>query len=171
MEHSVSNKRSRGLGIKNLDIQNQCLLSKWLFKLINEDGLWQKLLKRKYIKYKPIGQVQKRPGDSHFWSGLMKVKDKFLNLGSFQLNNGENISFWKDKWLDNFTLSQQYPSLYNIARKKHIFIATFFNSIPLNIYFRCGLVGNNLISWYNLVARIAQVRLNERGDVYKWGLR
>ena len=87
-------KDQGGLGIKNLDIQNQCLLSKWLFKLINEDGLWQNLLKRKYIKDKPIAQVQKRPGDSQFLSGLMKVKDKFLNLGSFQLNNGENIRFW-----------------------------------------------------------------------------
>ena len=128
-------KDQGGLGIKNLDIQNQCLLSKWLFKLINEDGLWQNLLKRKYIKDKPIAQIQKRQGDSQFWSGLMKVKDKFLNLGSFQLNNGENIRFWEDKWLGNFTLSQQYASLYNIVRKKHISIATVFNSIPLNISF------------------------------------
>jgi hypothetical protein len=28
-----------GLGIKNIDLQNKCLLSKWLFKLINEDGI------------------------------------------------------------------------------------------------------------------------------------
>jgi hypothetical protein len=26
-----------GLGIQNIKIQNKCLLSKWLFKLINED--------------------------------------------------------------------------------------------------------------------------------------
>jgi hypothetical protein len=32
-------KDQRGLGIQNLEIQNQCLLIKWLFKLINEDGL------------------------------------------------------------------------------------------------------------------------------------
>jgi hypothetical protein len=32
-------KDQGGLGIQNLEIQNQCLLSKWLFKLINEDGL------------------------------------------------------------------------------------------------------------------------------------
>ena len=42
--------------------------------------------------------------------------------------------------------------------------------MPLNISFRRGLVGNNLVSWYNLVAKIAQVRLNEREDVFKWGL-
>ena len=45
-----------------------------------------------------------------------------------------------------------------------------FSSMPLNISFRWGLVGNNLVSWYNLVAKIAQVRLNDRGDVFKWGL-
>jgi hypothetical protein len=29
------------LGIQNMEIQNECLLSKWLFKLINEEGLWR----------------------------------------------------------------------------------------------------------------------------------
>jgi hypothetical protein len=33
-----------GLGIQNLEIQNECLLRRWLFKLINEDGLWQTIL-------------------------------------------------------------------------------------------------------------------------------
>jgi hypothetical protein len=32
-------KDQGGLGIINIEIQNKCLLSKWLFKLINEDGL------------------------------------------------------------------------------------------------------------------------------------
>jgi hypothetical protein len=36
-----------------------------------------------------IAQVQRKPGDSHFWNGLMKVKDSFLNLGHFQLGNGK----------------------------------------------------------------------------------
>jgi hypothetical protein len=29
-----------GLGIIDLEVQNKCLFSKWLFKLLNEDGLW-----------------------------------------------------------------------------------------------------------------------------------
>lgn len=33
-----------GLGVLDLDLQNKCLLSKWLFKLINEEGLWQSIL-------------------------------------------------------------------------------------------------------------------------------
>ena len=43
-------KEIGGLAIKNLDIQNRCLLSKWLFKLINEEGIWQSLLRNKYLK-------------------------------------------------------------------------------------------------------------------------
>jgi hypothetical protein len=32
-------KDQEGLGIQNIEVQNQCLLSNWLFKLINEDEL------------------------------------------------------------------------------------------------------------------------------------
>ena len=40
-----------GLGITNLEVHNVCLLSKWLFKLMNEEGIWQTLLRRKYFFY------------------------------------------------------------------------------------------------------------------------
>ena len=59
-------KDQGGLGIQNLDIQNKCLLSKWLFKLLNEDGMWQELLRNKYIKDKTLGSCVKKPIDSHF---------------------------------------------------------------------------------------------------------
>jgi hypothetical protein len=53
-------------GIIDLDIQNKCLLSKWTIKLINEDGLWQQVLKKKYLKGKTLSQVERKRGDSHF---------------------------------------------------------------------------------------------------------
>ena len=56
-------KDQGGLGIQNLQIQNKCLLSKWLFKLLNEDGLWQELLRNKYIKNKTLGSCEKKPTD------------------------------------------------------------------------------------------------------------
>jgi len=90
-------KDQGGLGIQNIDVQNKCLLSKWLFKLINEDGMWQQVLRNKYLKRYTLTKVSYKPGDSHFWSGLMKVMDTFLNLGTFFINNGEQIRFWEDK--------------------------------------------------------------------------
>jgi hypothetical protein len=45
------------------------------------------MLKRKYLKTQAITHVQKKPKDSQFWSGLMKVKDSFLSLGRFKLDS------------------------------------------------------------------------------------
>ena len=42
-------KEVGGLGILNLEVQNKCLLSKWLYKLLNEEGMWQSLSRRKYM--------------------------------------------------------------------------------------------------------------------------
>jgi hypothetical protein len=49
-----SPKHIGGLGILNLEIQNKCLLSKWLFKFLGENGLWQDLLKRNYLYNKTV---------------------------------------------------------------------------------------------------------------------
>jgi hypothetical protein len=51
-------KDQGGLGIPNLWIKNKCLLSKWIFKLLNEDGTWQTLLTNKYLSSKCLNQVQ-----------------------------------------------------------------------------------------------------------------
>jgi hypothetical protein len=104
-----------GLGVLNIEVQNKCLLSKWLFKLINKDGLWQKILRKNYLSNQTIGKAQKKPGDSQFWTGLMNAKPDFLQYGSFQIKNGRQIRFWEDKWLGNYSFQQQYPTLNNIV--------------------------------------------------------
>jgi hypothetical protein len=91
MEHTLYPKSVGGLGITNLDAQNICLLSKWLFKLLNEDGTWQQLLRRKYLQNTILAQAIKKPGDSQFWSGLMEVKEFFFPRGKFKVHNGK---FW-----------------------------------------------------------------------------
>ena len=106
-----------GLGILNLELQNECLLSKWLFKLINEDSVWQELMK-KYLKDKTIGQAYWKPGYSHFWFGLMKIKDRFLDLSTFVLHIGTSTRFWEHNWLGDYTLKQQFPSLYGYCQEE-----------------------------------------------------
>ena len=38
-------KEIGGLEVANLAIENVCLLSKWFFKLLSENGKWQEILK------------------------------------------------------------------------------------------------------------------------------
>jgi hypothetical protein len=55
-----------GLGIIDLDIQNKCLLSKWVVKLVNEDSIWHQVLKTKYLKGKTLSRVERKKGVPHF---------------------------------------------------------------------------------------------------------
>jgi len=50
--------------------------------------MWKDLIKNKYLKNKTLSQVEKKGGVSHFWASFMGVKDQFINLGWFRLNNG-----------------------------------------------------------------------------------
>jgi hypothetical protein len=98
-------KDQGGLGIQNIEIWNKYLLSKWQFKLINEDSLWQKIIRKKYLAVQTIGKVQKKPGDSQFRARLMNAKSDFLRYRSFQIQNGRQIRFQEDKWLENIAFN------------------------------------------------------------------
>jgi len=164
-------KDQGGLGIQNLEVQNKCLLSKWLFKLLNEDGLWQELLRNKYIKNKTLGSCEKKPRDSHFWKSLMNIKDTFLKLGHFNVKDGSHIRFWVDTWLGNKPLKDKFPALFNIVRRKQDTIATVLSSPELNISFRRNLVGVNLLNWNRIAASVQQINLLQERDVFVWGFK
>jgi hypothetical protein len=77
MECDLSSKGSRGFRIKVLELKNKCHLGKWLDKLMNENGVWQELLRNKYLHSKTLSQVLVQYTDYPFWKDLMRVK-KFL---------------------------------------------------------------------------------------------
>jgi hypothetical protein len=104
------------------------MLSKWLFKLLNEEGVWQQLLHNKYLKHKTLAQVEEKPTDSPFWKGLMRVKSNFFKRGKFKIGDGSRTRFWEDVWLGDVPLAQQYPSLYNIVQRKNVLVSTVFGS-------------------------------------------
>jgi hypothetical protein len=73
-------KDQGGLGIQNLEIQNECLLRKWLFKLINEVGLWQTILWNKYLANQTIGKVDRLLGGLSFLVWFNESQTKILNV-------------------------------------------------------------------------------------------
>jgi hypothetical protein len=158
-----------GLGILDLDVQNKSLLAKWLVKLLNEDGPWQQLIRKKYLYRFSLAQVTKRPGDSQFWTGLMEIKDEVLARGRFRVNNGTQARFWEDVWVGGQALRESYPNLYNITSKKNVTVASVVKEVPFNMSFRRALIGTNRDHWIQLV-RVALVQLNDREDEFIWGL-
>ena len=120
----------------DLKVQNKCPLSKWLFKFTNEDGIWQQILRNKYLKSNTLTQVEKKSGDSQFWSGIMSVKLDFLKWMTFKVQNGKQTRFWEDMWLGNSAHKDQYPNLFNLFHHKHATVHTVLNGDSLNVSFR-----------------------------------
>jgi hypothetical protein len=137
-------KNQGGLGIHDLSIKNTALLGKWLFKLLTSDGVWQQLLRNKYLGSVPLSQVEWKQGDSQFWSGLLKVKRDLLSFGVFKIRDGTQVRFWEDIWMGSTPLKTQYPCLFSIARSKKDTLADVFSSSPPNFSWRRALVGSKL---------------------------
>ena len=140
----------------------------WEKKLLNEDGIWQRLIRKKYLGDKTLSQVYKKAGDSHFWSGLKEMKDLFLSLRVFKVHSGDQTRFWEDLWLGNKILKDEYPELYRITRRKNVTVASVLNSRPLNVSFRRSYLGNKLTQWLQLVSKVADVVLTNEKDAFVW---
>jgi len=138
--------------------------------LLNTDGMWQELLKNKYLQSKFLTQVKAKLYDSHFWRGLMKIKDEVLTNGTFFIKDGSATRFWEDTWVGNMSFKDRYPSLYNIVRDPHATVTKIMASQPLNISFRRTLLGPKLRDWSNLVAQIAPFNLVDGSDSFRWNL-
>jgi hypothetical protein len=52
--------------VEVLDIKNECLLGKWMFKLLNKDEVWQELLHNKYRQTQTLSQLTTKPTVSPF---------------------------------------------------------------------------------------------------------
>ena len=105
--------------------------------------------------------MKKQPGDSHFWTGLMDVKDLFLEKGKFKVNSENQTRFWEDLWIGQEPSSLQFPGLYRIARRKNVSVANVLGTTPLNMAFRRALLWEKLLDWFRLVALVLSIKLNE----------
>jgi hypothetical protein len=89
-------RQKGGLGIKNLQLFNYCLLCKWWWKLGTEDGLWQRLVKAKYGINKSLHHIRMKNYDSPIWKDLLKVKHLYLKSRMMVVGDGNSIDFWND---------------------------------------------------------------------------
>ena len=86
-----------------------------VIQIVNEDQVWQELIKDKYLHSKMLTQVKPNAYDSPFSKGLLRVKNYFFIRGHFKVFNGLETRFWQDTWLGYTPLAPQYLLLNNIV--------------------------------------------------------
>lgn len=55
---------------------------------------------------------------SQFWRDLEGVKEIFIAGTTYELGEGNQISFWRDKWIDNEQLKYVAPKIYQHSKNK-----------------------------------------------------
>ena len=108
-------KDKGGLGVKDLRKQNISLLVKWWWKLDTQEGLWQDIVKAKYLKKDTVATVKSKFNDSPIWKDIMKVKDYYMRGRTVQINSGDIAQVWEDSLNGMPPMRVQYPQLFSIC--------------------------------------------------------
>ena len=87
-------KKKGGLGVKDIFNMNISLLCKCWQRLENEDGLWQDIIKAKYLKGRLISSVKHIRDDSPTWTDLLKIRMVYLRGRRIHTRNGKKTLFW-----------------------------------------------------------------------------
>jgi hypothetical protein len=157
-----------GLGVLDLQKMNEALLAKWFWRLENSSGLWQTIVHRKYVKNKPIISVKKKPSDSHFWKGILSVRDKYYNYCKKSIGNGKSSSFWKNIWCGTEKLADKYPNLFEFAYDKDITVHNVISSNFQSLTFRRRLIGDLGEAYNDLITLCSDVLLSGEDDTSVW---
>jgi hypothetical protein len=72
-------KKKGGLGIKDIRKMNISLLCKRWWRLEKEQGVWQDIVKAKYLQHDGVRSVKHRINDSPVWTDLLKIKHIYLS--------------------------------------------------------------------------------------------
>ncbi|KAI5351228.1 hypothetical protein L3X38_004119 [Prunus dulcis] len=106
-ETVCKSKCAGGLGVKKAAWMNQALLAKSGWRLLqNDQGLWAKVLKAKYLKNCDMLSVNEHQfrSCSSCWRGVL-FGAKLLPSGvKWRVGYGDSILFWTDVWLSCGTL-------------------------------------------------------------------
>ena len=159
-----------GLGILDLKHMNVALLGKWLWKLETEQGLWQDLLRKKYLRDTPLSGASFKPGDSWFWHGLMSVKKAFYNCCCKEIGDGKGTLFWEEQWKGDDPFAVRFKELYDICTTTGITVEKVLLSRGDCLRFRRSLTGTTLRMWDELRSLCRGVLLSDSRDTIKWKL-
>jgi hypothetical protein len=160
-----------GLGIINTEIMNQCLLTKWIWKIeAGSTDLWCRLVKAKYM-HSGNFFCSDQKGTSQFWSGLHKVKHMFKWGAEYRVFKGDKIRFWQDLWIGNTPLNIQYSSLYEISNNQQDLVCDVWDGDDWSLSFRRNLHGVLIEDWMSLQQLLGEVQLDiSREDSVRWVL-
>jgi hypothetical protein len=160
-------KKKGGLGIKDIRKMNISLLCKWWWKLENEDGMWQEVVRNKYMLGETVGTVKHMLDNSPTWTDLLKTKNIYLRGRKVETENGKMTLFWKDPWLWDEPICLTAPVLFDLCDEKDITVYHFLAKEG-QIKFSRWLPPVLFDQWLTIVGGVFNLRYQNTKDSVKW---
>jgi hypothetical protein len=102
-------KKCVGLGIKNLHVQNICLLLKFSFKTLQQENIpW-----RRWISELSPYPLSQGANSSSLGKTIYKNIETMPTITPCSVISGENTLFWQDRWLLPEPLGKTHPAIYS----------------------------------------------------------
>jgi hypothetical protein len=149
---------------------NECLLSKWIFKLESGDeSACCTLLRRKYLGEKSFFSCNQREC-SQFWKGLQAIKESCLRGIKYVLGDGKKTRFWLDIWFGEIPFRIRFPKLFRICHEQNYTVWEVLQSGGCDLSFRRSFGEQECREWEDLLQRREEVVLNTTPDTVTWVL-
>jgi mannosylglycoprotein endo-beta-mannosidase len=127
-------KQKGGLGIINLEIQNQALLLKMLHKFYTKANIpWVRLVWSLYDPSKAPHAQSKR--GSFWWRDIFNLNNIYRSITKCMVGDGTSILFWKDFWHSDQLLCEEFPMLFTFTKNEDLCVADFIsNNTPEDLF-------------------------------------
>lgn len=127
-------KEEGGLGVLNLQTQNEALILKHLHKFFNRCNLpWVQLIWDKHYKNGKLPNSS-IPKGSFWWRDALKLLDKYKGMASVTIASGQSCLLWDDLW-NGQVRKLQFPQLYSFAENKTISLSKTQNTTAFHDLF------------------------------------
>ncbi|GJS71415.1 RNA-directed DNA polymerase, eukaryota, reverse transcriptase zinc-binding domain protein [Tanacetum coccineum] len=171
-------KERGGLGVSSLYALNRGLMCKWVWRFFaHKSLLWSRVIK---AIHGPEGGLitDVRRGFRSTWTSIVQEVKKLQNQGvnifdyiRIKIGNGDNTSFWKDKWHNEGVLKDVFPRLYALERHQNVTIHTKLIDYSLvNSFRRNPRSGVEEFQLDNLSRLVSTITLSSAVDRYVWSL-
>lgn len=165
-----STKENGGLGVLDLEAQNQSLLLKNLHKFYNKANIpWVQLVWTCHYSNGSLPNTQKRRGSFWWWDSL-KLLDQYKGMASALVQNGTSCFFWLDVW-NHQLLSQSYPHLFSYVKDQKLTVLQVAQLEDLTEIFHLPLSEEAFQQLQELQIMLNHLSLTDDPDrwTYIWG--
>jgi len=159
-----------GLGVLNIQTQNEALLLKHLDKFFNKRDLpWVKLIWDKHYRNGrlPSSNI---PKGSFWWRDVLKLLHKYKGMASVMISDGQSCLLWDDLW-NGHVRKLQFPELYSFAKNKSISLSKALGTVTFHDLFilPVSIEAYNQLQDFQL--ELSEILLNDENDrwTYIWG--